>query len=92
MGRHMAGVHGEYTVDIIIENHENLFVMSNGSNKNIFSCRQGSIQDNTNEILQTPLEGQNPLAILYIISKTDILIYKNVLISITNKFHGSRLE
>ena len=36
-----AAVQGEYTVDILIENHENLFVMSNGSNKKYIQLSPG---------------------------------------------------
>ena len=37
----VAAVPGEYPVDILIENHEILFVMSNGSNKKYIQLALG---------------------------------------------------
>ena len=53
-----AALQGLYTVDILIGNHETLIVRSNESNKKYIQLALGSIQNNCNKILQSPLKVQ----------------------------------
>ena len=80
----MAALQRIYPVDILIGNHQTLIVRSNDWNKKYIQLGLDTIQNNCDNILQS-CEGALSLAILYITTKTDILINKNCPITLYNQ-------